>query len=133
IHQELNIIPHLTVMENMFLGKEITYGKTGILNTKAMRAQTIKSLKELGVTSISPDEIAGELSIGKQQMIEISRALSTDAKLIVMDEPTAALTEREIESLFEVIESLRKKHVAIIYVSHRMEEIFQICDKITVL
>lgn len=133
IHQELNIIPHLTVTENMFLGKELTYGKTGILNTKEMRKQTLSSLSELGVTNIQPDNTAGDLSVGKQQMIEIARALATKAELIIMDEPTAALTEREIESLFKVVKSLRGKGVSIIYISHRMEEIFTICDRITVL
>ena len=133
IHQELNIIPELTVTQNMFLGKELTYGKTGILNKQAMRKATKKSLLELGVDSIHPDELAGNLSVGQQQMIEIARALATKSELIVMDEPTAALTDREIESLFEVINSLRDRGVSIIYVSHRMEEIFAICDRITVL
>jgi len=133
IHQELNIIPHLTVAENMFLGKELTYGKTGILNTKAMKKQTVQSLKRLGVTNIHPDETAGNLSVGQQQMVEIARAIATDAKLIVMDEPTAALTDREIESLFKVIDSLKTQGVSIIYISHRMEEIFNICDRITIL
>ncbi|HLR40526.1 MAG TPA: sugar ABC transporter ATP-binding protein, partial [Virgibacillus sp.] len=133
IHQELNIIPHLTVAENMFLGKELTYGKTGILNTKAMKKQTVQSLKRLGVTNIHPDETAGNLSVGQQQMVEIARAIATDAKLIVMDEPTAALTDREIENLFKVIDSLKAQGVSIIYISHRMEEIFHICDRITIL
>lgn len=133
IHQELNIIPYLSVSENMFLGKEITYGKSGILNNKAMRKQTKARLEELGVTNIHPDETAGNLSVGKQQMIEIAKALATNAELIVMDEPTAALTEREIENLFSVIDSLQQREVSIIYISHRMEEIFKICDRITVL
>src|SRR5699024_6654832 len=133
INQELNIIPYLTVAENMFLGKEITYNKTGILNSKEMYKQTKANLKELGVTNINPNDVAGKLSVGKQQMIEISKALATNAELIVMDEPTAALTKREIESLFEVIESLQKRDVSIIYISHRMEEIFHICDRVTVL
>src|SRR5690625_918964 len=133
IHQELNIIPHLTVAENMFLGKELTYGKTGILNTKAMKKQTVQSLKRLGVTNIHPDETAGNLSVGQQQMVEIARSIATDAKLIVMDEPTAALTDREIKSLFKVIDSLKAQGVSIIYISHRMEEIFHICDRITIL
>lgn len=133
IHQELNIIPHLTVTENMFLGKDIAYGKTGVLNSKEMKKQCKANLQNLGVSTINPDDIAGDLSVGKQQMIEIARAVSTNAELIVMDEPTAALTEREIESLFQVVNSLRKQGVAIIYISHRMEEIFKICDRITVL
>lgn len=133
IHQELNIIPHLSVTQNMFLGKELTYGKSGVLKSKEMRKQTIESLKRLGATNINPDEEAGNLSVGKQQMIEIARAMSSDAKMIIMDEPTAALTDREIENLFEVVNSLREQGVSIVYVSHRMEEIFQICDRITVL
>lgn len=133
IHQELNIIPHLTVTENMFLGKDMTFGKTGILNTKMMRKKCQESLDKLGVSNISPDAIAGELSVGQQQMVEIARALSTNAELIVMDEPTAALTDREIESLFDVVESLRSQGVSVVYISHRMEEIFRICDGITVL
>ncbi len=132
IHQELNIIPHLTVAQNMFLGKEITWRKTGILQKKQMHQQTLENLKRLGVTSIDPNENAGDLSVGKQQMIEIARAISTNAKMIIMDEPTAALTDREIESLFEVIDSLKKQGVSIVYISHRMEEIFKICDRITV-
>src|SRR5699024_816237 len=96
IHQELNIIPYLTVAQNMFLGKELVYGKTGILHKKEMHQRTKESLKELGVTTIHPNDIAGDLSVGKQQMVEIARALSTKARLIVMDEPTAALTDREI-------------------------------------
>jgi ribose transport system ATP-binding protein len=133
IHQELNIIPHLTVTQNMFLGKEVTFGRSGILNDKKMKALTEESLQRLGVTNISPDDLAGELSVGKQQMIEIARALATNAELIIMDEPTAALTDREIESLFEVVTDLKKKGVAFVYISHRMEEIFQICDRITIL
>lgn len=133
IHQELNIIPYLTVVENMFLGKELTYGKTGILNSREMRRQTKENLKELGVTNINPNDVTGNLSVGKQQMIEIAKALATNAELIVMDEPTAALTEREITNLFDVIDSLQKRGVSIIYISHRMEEIFNICDRVTVL
>ncbi|WP_425509512.1 sugar ABC transporter ATP-binding protein [Virgibacillus ihumii] len=133
IHQELNIIPHLTVMENMFLGKDITYGKSGVLNTKEMRKQCLANLDKLGVTNINPNDTAGDLSVGKQQMIEIAKALSANAELIVMDEPTAALTDHEIESLFNIVNSLRERGVSIIYISHRMEEIFHICDRITVL
>ncbi|MFB1049880.1 sugar ABC transporter ATP-binding protein [Paraliobacillus sp. JSM ZJ581] len=133
IHQELNIIPYLTVAENMFLGKELTYGKSGIINSKKMEAQTKGILGKLGVSNIEPTEVAGSLSVGKQQMVEIARALATEAKVIIMDEPTAALTEREIRSLFKVVQDLKKQNVSFIYISHRMEEIFEICDRITVL
>lgn len=133
IHQELNIIPYLTVAENMFLGKELTYGKSGIINSSKMKAQTRYILEKLGVKNIQPNEVAGDLSVGKQQMIEIARALATEAKVIIMDEPTAALTEREIRSLFNLVQDLKKQGVSFVYISHRMEEIFEICDRITVL
>ena len=133
IHQELNIIPYLTVAQNIYLGKEITYGKTGILNTDKMNKLAAKTLQQLGVTDIKPQDIAGELSVGKQQMVEIARALSTNAEVIIMDEPTSALTDREIEKLFNVIHSLKEQGVAFVYISHRMEEIFQICDRISIL
>ncbi|KSU82018.1 ribose transport system ATP-binding protein [Fictibacillus enclensis] len=132
VHQELNIIPYLTVTENLFLGKELTYGKSGILRTGAMRKQARKALEALGV-KIDPDAVAGELSVGQQQMIEIAKVLETNSDCIIMDEPTAALTDREIEALFEVIEKLRNQGVGIVYISHRMEEIFRICDRISVL
>ncbi|PKR77928.1 D-xylose ABC transporter ATP-binding protein [Halalkalibacillus sediminis] len=132
IHQELNIIPYLSVMENMFLGRPITYGKTGVINAKKMREKTKEYLERLGVY-LDPMAKAGSLSVGHQQMIEIAKAISTNAQVIVMDEPTAALTDREIERLFEVIERLRSQGVGVVYISHRMEEIFKICDRISVL
>ncbi|TFB12943.1 sugar ABC transporter ATP-binding protein [Filobacillus milosensis] len=132
IHQELNIIPYLTVMENMFLGREIKYGKTGFINKKRMVQKTKEYLDQLGV-EINPLAKAKELSVGQQQMVEIAKALSLNAEVIVMDEPTAALTDREIERLFNVVEKLREQGVGIVYISHRMEEIFKICDRISVL
>jgi ribose transport system ATP-binding protein len=132
IHQELTIIPTLTVAENIFLGRESTIGRTGIIRSKDMEKQAKVYLEKLGI-DIDPNELAGNLSVGKQQIVEIARALSTNAKCLIMDEPTAALTEREIQTLFEVIRTLKQQGVAIIYISHRMEEIFTICDRISVL
>ncbi|KGP72378.1 sugar ABC transporter ATP-binding protein [Pontibacillus yanchengensis] len=132
IHQELNIIPYLTVAQNMFLGKELKYGKTGVLKTKEMQQKTRERLQRLGI-DMDPDEEAGQLSVGKQQMVEIARAISTNAEVLVMDEPTAALTDREIEALFKVIRQLRDQGVGIVYISHRMEEIFSLCNRISVL
>jgi ribose transport system ATP-binding protein len=132
IHQELNIIPTLSVAENIFLGREKTIGKTGVIRSKEMEEAARTYLDQLGI-SISPREIAGNLSVGKQQIVEIAKALSTNARCLIMDEPTAALTEREIQTLFEVIRSLKENGVSIVYISHRMEEIFTICDRISIL
>lgn len=131
IHQELNVLFDLTVEENLFLGKEITTF-LGICNHKAMREKAEEIIQMLGV-KIPTNKVMSELSIGQQQMIEICKALMVDAKVIIMDEPTAALTQSETQILFEVIHSLRKRGVSIVYISHRMEEIFELCDRVTVL
>lgn len=131
IYQEINSLFDMTVEENLFMGKEITKG-FGIVDKKAMRAKAQEVMDKMGV-SIPVDAVMGELSVGQQQMVEICKALMVDAKVIIMDEPTAALTQSETEGLFEVIQSLRKKGVSIVYISHRMEEIFELCDRITIL
>ncbi|OCA85916.1 D-xylose ABC transporter ATP-binding protein [Bacillus sp. FJAT-27225] len=131
IHQELNIWPDMTVLENLFIGKELRT-PLGLLNTKEMKTLARKQFERLNVT-IPMEKEAGLCSVGEQQMIEIAKALMTDAKVIIMDEPTAALTEREISKLFDIISSLKKDGVSIVYISHRMEEIFAICDRITVM
>lgn len=131
IYQELNVLFDLTVVENLYMGKEITK-KCGICDMKAMRAGAKEIMDKLGV-DIPVDAVMSELSVGQQQMVEICKALMVDAKVIIMDEPTAALTESETEGLFKVINSLRKKGVSIVYISHRMEEIFALCDRITIL
>ena len=132
IHQELNIWPHLTIAENLFLGKEKTFGKSGILRTKEMNKEAAEILKKLDMN----DDVrtkAGSLSVGKQQIIEIAKAVSSNAEVIIMDEPTAALTDREITSLFETIRHLQETGVSFVYISHRMEEIFSLCGRITIL
>ena len=131
IYQELNVMFDLTVEENLFMGKEITKG-FGICDKKATRAKAEEVLERMGV-SIPVDTVMSDLSVGQQQMIEICKALLVDAKVIIMDEPTAALTQSETAALFEVIENLKKRGVSIVYISHRMEEIFELCDRITVL
>ncbi len=132
IHQELNILPDLTVAENLFLGNEKTFGKSGILKTREMNKEAKTILAELGL-HVDVKTVARELSVGKQQIIEIAKAMSSNAEVIVMDEPTAALTDREILSLFETIRALQKNGVSFVYISHRMEEIFALCDRITIL
>ena len=131
IHQELNVVPDLTVIENLFLGKELR-NKFGILNEKLMKYEASEIFKVLGV-EIDLDDVIGKLSIGKQQMVEIAKALMANAKVLIMDEPTAALTPRECNVLFDVVRYLRGKGVSIVYISHRMEEIFELCDRITIL
>lgn len=131
IYQELNVLFDLTVEENLFMGKEITKG-FGVCDKKAMRKKAKEVLEMMGV-DIRTNAVMSELSVGQQQMIEICKALMVDAKVIIMDEPTAALTQSETDALFRVIESLREKGVSIVYISHRMEEIFQLCDRITIL
>lgn len=132
IHQELNILPHLSVAENLFLGKEKTVGRTGFLRTREMNKEATALLTKLGL-DVDVRQPAGSLSVGKQQIIEIAKAINSEAKYIVMDEPTAALTDREIATLFETIRELKAKGISFVYISHRMEEIFAICDRITIL
>ena len=131
IHQEMNTWPEMTVVENLFLGNEIK-NAIGWIDNKKMRALATETFRELGV-SLNLDEEVKNLSVGQQQMIEIAKSLLSDGEVIIMDEPTAALTEREIEVLFRIIQNLKQKNVAIIYISHRMEEIFKISDRITVM
>ncbi|MCC8026144.1 MAG: sugar ABC transporter ATP-binding protein [Clostridium sp.] len=131
IYQELNVLYDLTVEENLFIGREIK-GAFGWCKSGEMQKKAREALDILGV-SISPKAVMSSLSVGQQQMIEICKALMADAKVIIMDEPTAALTETETKTLFQVIKGLREKGVSIIYISHRMEEIFEICDRITVM
>jgi len=131
IYQELNVLFDLTVEENLFMGKEITK-RFGICDKKAMREKTQEVMDRMGV-NIPVTALMSDLSVGQQQMVEICKALMVDAKVLIMDEPTAALTQSETKVLFEVIKSLREKGVSIVYISHRMEEIFELCDRITVL
>ncbi|SHO57364.1 ribose ABC transporter ATP-binding protein RbsA [Vibrio quintilis] len=131
IHQELNLIPELTIAENIFLGRERTNAFGRILWPQ-MYADADKLLKRLNVRH-SSKTLLGDLSLGEQQMVEIAKALSFDSKVIIMDEPTDALTDTETESLFSVIRELRSQGCGIVYISHRLKEIFEVCDDVTVL
>ena len=131
IYQELNSLLDMTVEENIFLGKEI-YTKFGVLDKKAMQKKVKETLSTLGV-NLNPNDKLADLSVGQRQMVEITRALISEIKVIIMDEPTAALTINETEHLFKIIRSLKEKGVSIIYISHRMEEIFELCDRITIM
>ncbi|ELI6417558.1 TPA: ribose ABC transporter ATP-binding protein RbsA [Aeromonas salmonicida subsp. salmonicida] len=129
IHQELNLLPELSIAANIFLGRE-PRTRFGSIDHKQLRERASSLLGRLGVKH-GPDTRLGELSIGEQQMVEIAKALSFDASVIIMDEPTDALTDTETEQLFTVIRELR--NCGIVYISHRLKEIFQICDRVTVL
>lgn len=130
IHQELNMCTHLSVAENMFLGREI--GKGGMLNNSEMRKQTKTALARLKM-DVDPDEVIGNLSVAKQQMIEIAKALYSNAKVLVMDEPTSALTSKEIDELFKIINELKAEGCAIVYISHRLDELKHIADDVTIM
>ncbi|GHB99325.1 ribose ABC transporter ATP-binding protein RbsA [Providencia stuartii] len=130
IHQELNLIPELTIAENIFLGREFV-NKFGKIDWKTMFSESDKLLKRLNLDYDSHQLIA-ELSIGEQQMVEIAKVLSFESQVIIMDEPTDALTDTETASLFRVIEELKAQGRGIVYISHRLKEIFEICDDVTV-
>ena len=130
IHQELNLCPHLTVAENIFLNREFTV--SGLLINRRQNREAVKYLQSLNL-DIDPDIPVRNLPVSKQQMVEICKTLSMDAKIIIMDEPTSALTEKEIEDLFRVIAKLKAEGRGIIYISHRLEELSRIVDRCTIL
>ena len=130
IHQELNMCRHLTVTENMFLGREVKGGLS--LNNAKMRKEAKRVLDDLRI-DISPDQIVGDLPVSKQQMVEIAKALSIDARILIMDEPTSSLTAKEIDDLFRIIRKLRDEGRGIVYISHRLEELSHIVDRVTIM
>ena len=130
VHQELNMMNHLTVAQNIFIGRE---PKKGIMiDDKKMIAEA-KALFDKISVKIDPTVKLGELTVGKQQMVEIAKAISRDCKLLVLDEPTAALTQPEVEELFKIMRELQEKGIGMIYISHRMDEINRISDRVTVM
>lgn len=130
IHQEFNLIPALSARENIFLGQENTLA--GVLRKREERRQTLELFRRLGVT-IDPDAPCRELSVAQQQIVEIARSLARDASVIVMDEPSATLSNEEVDRLFQIVADLKSQGIGIIYISHRLEEIFRIADRVTVL
>ncbi|EST90279.1 hypothetical protein T233_00582 [Vagococcus lutrae LBD1] len=131
IHQEINAIGEMSVIDNLFLNRE-KRTKLGLLDYRAMEKEAQAVFEQLNI-KIDLYQEMGELSVGQQQMIEIAKSLMTNAQVIIMDEPTAALTNREIRVLFDVMHKLKAQGVSIVYISHRMEEIFEMCDRITVM
>lgn len=132
IYQELNTLNNLTVAENIFIGEQLVKGPFKIVDWKAMAKKAGEILGSLNV-ALDPNSVIGDLSISEKQIVEIAKAISKDAKILVMDEPTAALSEEETQSLFKIIATLKSRGVSIIYISHRLKEIFQITDRVVVL
>ena len=131
ITQEFNLVPELTVAENIFLGREPTV-RMGLLNWREMKSRASAILSELGL-KVHLNQRVAYLSVGDRQLVEIAKALSMEFRIITMDEPTAALNAAEVARLFEIIERLKRRKIAVLYVSHRLREIFQIADRVTVL
>lgn len=129
IHQELNMCQHLTVAENMFLGREKS--RAGYIQQKDINRAAKDILDKLKI-DIQPDTVVRKLSVSKQQMVEIAKALSTDARILIMDEPTSALTAREISELFDIIRQLKQEGCAIVYISHRLEELEHVADRVSI-
>ncbi|MBA2246612.1 MAG: sugar ABC transporter ATP-binding protein, partial [Chloroflexia bacterium] len=132
IHQEFNLLPERTVAQNIFLGREP--GSGWRIDKTAMEEATGRLLERLGVRgSIGPRSIVGRLSVAQQQTVEIAKALSFDARIVVMDEPTASLSPTEVEALFRLVRSLQERGIAFVYISHRIEEVMSLSARITVL
>ncbi|MBP3505252.1 MAG: sugar ABC transporter ATP-binding protein [Lachnospiraceae bacterium] len=131
IHQEIVLVPYLTVAQNLFLGREIKTS-IGTIDFKEQNRRAEEMIASLGV-GIKADSVVETLTIAQQQMVEIVKAVSFNANIIVMDEPTSSLSNEEVEQLFQIIENLQKKQVSIIYISHRMEELFRISDRVTII
>ncbi|WP_088537962.1 sugar ABC transporter ATP-binding protein [Escherichia coli] len=132
IHQEFNLFPELTVEENIFIGREFCKKNRWRLDEKQQRQATIEILQKLNL-AIKPDTLVADLTVAQQQMVEIAKAISVNARILIMDEPTAALTETEIESLFRVTRLLKEQGAGIVYISHRLEELALIADRATVM
>ena len=133
VYQELTMIPHLNAAQNIFFNREPLYKKTGIINQKKLQSDAKEILKTLNCENIDTTKPVKYLGVAEQQMIEIAKAISMNPKVIIFDEPTATLSDKEVESFFKQIHLLKEKKIAIIYVSHRMQEFHRIGDRITVL
>lgn len=130
VHQEFALAPHLSIAENLFMGREP--GRAGFVNRRAEIREARKLLEKVGLKR-SPERLVSSLYVAEQQRVEIAKALAIDTKVVIMDEPTATLAEKEIEGLFEVIRDLTSNGIAVLYISHRLDEIFQIADRVTIM
>src|SRR4051812_18727717 len=130
VYQEFALAPHLSIAENLYMGREP--GRFGFVNRRAENTKARELLERVGL-EINPDRLVSSLTVAQQQRVEIAKALAIDAKVVIMDEPTATLAEKEIEELFDVIRNLSSRGIAILYISHRLDEIFRIADRVTVM
>ena len=131
IYQELNPVPHMTVADNIFLGRE-PLTKAGLVDYRKMHQETEALFEKIGI-DIDPQVLVRELTVAKIQLVEIAKAVSYKSEILVMDEPTSALSRREIEHLFDVVKSLNRKGVSIVYISHKLDEVYEICEDVTIL
>jgi len=132
IYQELLLFPELTVAENIFMGHQ-PRTRLGRIDWAVMQARAREILASLDIHGLDVTSVVGSLSIGNRQRVEIAKALSREARLLIMDEPTAALTEADVEQLFGIVRRLRERGVGVVYISHRLEEVFELADRVTVL
>jgi ribose transport system ATP-binding protein len=130
IYQEFNLVPAMTVRENIFLGQEPA--RVSIIRAGKERRRARELFERIGV-ELDPDALVRDLTVAQQQVVEIAKALSLDSRIIVMDEPSAALSPREVQGLFKIVEELKSQGIGVVYVSHRLDEIFAICNRVTVL
>ena len=132
IHQEVNLVHQMSVSENIWLGRERLYMTMGLISTRKRDQATKELLRSLEI-EIEPSARVNSLSIGQMQLVELARAVSHNPRIIIMDEPTSALTDQEVEKLYRIIRSLTAKGVAIVFISHKLEELYQICDRVTIM
>jgi len=131
IYQELNLIPYLSICENIFIGREPK--RFGLIDWKTVEKKSTKILENMGMEDVNVKEPLNQQSVAVQQMVAIARAISIEAKILVMDEPTSSLNEKEVKILFNVIRKLKKENISVIFITHRIDEVFEICDNVTIL
>ncbi len=131
IHQELALEPYLTIAENIFLGREMK-NSLGMISKDKMAEAAKPFLERVGL-DIDPNEFVGRLSLGQQQMVEIAKSFSLNAKILILDEPTSSLSEKEVTILFDTVNDLKKQGMGIIFITHKMAEVFRLCDAVTIM
>jgi simple sugar transport system ATP-binding protein len=133
VYQDLGLCEHLTVARNLFLGREITRGRTGILDDHRMVAEAERHLLDLSLKGVSGRALVGQLSGGQRQAIAVAKAVAFEPRLLILDEPTAALGIREVETVLQVIREVRARGVGVILITHRMQDLFEVCDRLTIM